>query len=81
MYTLERERIDHEKKNKSIIYGIRYVLYAAYNFSYVMAADSENTSSKMEEKFDGKFIVRRELHLIHLIVNIEVLVLIFPVIM
>ena len=30
------------------------------NYFYVMAADSENFSSKMEEKFEGKFIMRRE---------------------
>lgn len=30
--TLERELIGYEKKNKSVIYGIEYVLHVAYKF-------------------------------------------------
>lgn len=30
--TLERELIGYEKKNKSVIYGIKYVLHVAYKF-------------------------------------------------
>ena len=30
--TLEREMIGYEKKNKSVIYGIKYVLHVAYKF-------------------------------------------------
>ncbi len=42
------------RKTKALFMALGMCCMLLTNFSYVMAADSENTSSKMEEKFDGK---------------------------
>ena len=42
------------RKTKALFMALIMCCMLLTNFSYVMAAYSENISSKMEEKFDGK---------------------------